>query len=123
MVLSSIGIVLDLLSLLLGDRPSVTLISGIIVLFSGYLLLTKPYFYLSRDSLFIYNLFGKPIKHYSFDSLANLEVIGNKIYYLDPLNDRSKKFPINKYMIDRDDWEKILLLISEDKPAKTKNIF
>lgn len=117
--LSVVGILL-----LIGEPlPIYTIIPFLVGIFFGYCYLTKPLCSVNKNSLVIYSFVGTKTKTIKFSSLANLEVEGNNIYYRrDPVTNRRKKLPINKWEAARSDWEKFLLLIAEEKKTNNSNV-
>ena len=100
----SISFILSVVNLLLGDFPSGWFGSlGILI---GYLYLKNPCFSYENGELCIYNFWGKKIKKYPLNSLSELIVENNKIYFQG--NEKRTKIPLSKNMVEQDDWETLM---------------
>jgi drug/metabolite transporter (DMT)-like permease len=101
LILGSIGLFLNTILLLLGERVEWPVFIFIIfVIIIGVTMLTRPYFVVGRDSLSLKNFPWK--KTYYLDEGENLQLVGNRIYLMG--NGIKKKIRISRHLANNRDW-------------------
>ena len=101
LILGSIGLLLNTILLLLGERVEWPVFIFIIfVIIIGVTMLTRPYFVVGRDSFSIKNFPWK--KTYYLDEGENLRLVGNRIYLMG--NGIKKKIRISRHLANNRDW-------------------
>jgi hypothetical protein len=89
------------------------IIVNTLIFVMGILFLTKIYFSVTRERLYIYNIFSIPIKKYSLASLKDLTIENNKIYL--QMHEGRKKLPIAKWTTNQNDWKTLEKTIARQK--------
>jgi len=85
------------------------IIIGIASAIIGYFYLTQPYFALAPNRLTIYNLLGRVVKRYSFETFSHLKIEGNTLYVEGGFLERDRLEPTNlkKWLVKPRDWEQL----------------
>ncbi|VEP11786.1 hypothetical protein H1P_120002 [Hyella patelloides LEGE 07179] len=110
-VFGSISLLFSIIHLLIGDFPHFWF--GSFGIFVGYFYLNKPCFSYKNGELCRYSLLGKKVKKYQLNSLSELIVENEKIYFLS--HEKIIKIPIAKIIVDRDDWQNLMARIKAEK--------
>lgn len=85
---------------------------SIFMLITGYAYqVNNAYFTLDDRELCIYNLRGRKHKIYQYNSPTDVTVEGNKVYI--QVNERKKKLPIEKLVIDPENWNSFMDRINQ----------
>ena len=105
--------VLAIGSMLQSGSFNSAIILGIALAAAGYLYLTRPYFTLAPNRLTIYNLIGKVVKRYPFETFNNLRVENGTLYVKNNFlaGDHLEPTRLKKWLIKSKDWKKLQAII------------
>lgn len=93
----------------LNGQFSSAIIGGALLTVMGILYLSRPYFSLAPNRLTTYNLLGKAVKRYSFESFGHLTIEKN-VLYIESRHEIREKVNINRWRVKSADWEKLQLI-------------
>lgn len=86
------------------------LIGSVIIIHIGYSMLNQPYVRYAENELVVYGFLGQARKHYKFDSIHSIKIKDNRLYH------QNKKLKLNNWMVDKQDWKRMLAFFDpEDK--------
>ncbi len=105
--------------MLLNGQFSGAVVLGLLITLIGILYLKQPYFAIAPNRLTLYNLIGRPVKRYSFESFSQLSIEGSTLYlkdrYLKDNTDAMAKTKVNltRWMMKSADWQRIEAISQE----------
>jgi hypothetical protein len=82
---------------------------GVILVVTGGLYLSRPYFAIAPNRLTLYNLIGNPVKRYPFQSFSHLRLEKGALY-IENSNGLQEKVNIRPWMVKSADWRQLQAL-------------
>ncbi|WP_227500031.1 hypothetical protein [Synechococcus sp. PCC 7335] len=115
--------VLSIGSMLQSGSFNSAIILGVGLVIVGYLYFTRPYFTLAPNRLTIYNLLGKVVKRYPFETFNNLSVENGILYVKGGFLEGDRKEPtkLKKWLVKSKDWKRLQETIDIALGVKTSN--
>jgi hypothetical protein len=110
-VSAGILLLLNLFLISLGEINAISLALVVLVGFSSFSYLTKPYFELRENELALFNVLGMVIKRYHFEKIGDFQVTNEKIF-LDQ-NGKSVRVKLSKSLARPGGWKQFLSKISK----------
>ncbi len=85
------------------------IIIGIASAITGYCYLTQPYFVLAPNRLTVYNLLGRVVKRYPFETFSDLKIERNTLCVEGSFLERDRFEPtkLRKWLVKSRDWEQL----------------
>ncbi|MBE9061155.1 hypothetical protein [cf. Phormidesmis sp. LEGE 11477] len=101
--------VLSIGSMLQSGSFNSAIILGSGLAIAGYLYFTRPYFTLAPNRLTIYNLLGKVVKRYPFETFNKLSVENGTLYVKSSFleGDRPEPTKLKKWLVKSKDWKRL----------------
>lgn len=101
--------VLSIGSMLQSSSFNSAIILGVVFAIAGYLYFTRPYFTLAPNRLTIYNLIGKVVKRYPFETFGNLSIENGTLYVKGGFlgGDRREPTKLKKWLVKSKDWKSL----------------
>ncbi len=101
-------------SILQSNSFNSAVILGSLLAIAGCLYLTRPYFVLAPNRLTIYNLIGRVVKRYPFETFSNLKIEDSKLYIDGGFLGRDHLEPteLKKWLVKSQDWKKLQEIIT-----------
>ncbi len=84
-------------------------IAAAIVIYYGYTMLKQPYAKYNDKEIKVFGFLGSVRKHYQFDNTDAIEIKENRLYLA------GRKLQINSWMVDKQDWQRLLAFFNEDE--------
>jgi uncharacterized membrane protein (UPF0136 family) len=84
------------------------LIAAAIVIYYGYFMLKHPSAKYSDKEIKVFGVFGSIRKHYTFENVTAIEIRDDRLY-LD-----GKKLQLSPWMVDPQDWHRLLAFFNEE---------
>ncbi|MGB3786518.1 MAG: hypothetical protein WA949_00810 [Phormidesmis sp.] len=105
---------LALWSMLQSNSFNSAIILGSLLVLAGYLYLTRPYFVLAPNRLTIYNLIGRVVKRYPFETFSNLKIENDTLHIDGGFLGRDRPDPtkLKKWLVKPQDWKRLQEIIT-----------
>ncbi|NOQ76097.1 MAG: hypothetical protein GQ574_29095 [Crocinitomix sp.] len=84
-------------------------IAAAIVIYYGYFMLNNPSANYSEKEIKVFGIFGSVRKHYKFENVDAIKIRNNRLY----LN--GKKLQLSPWMVDQQDWQRLLAFFNEEE--------
>ncbi len=79
------------------------LIASIIVIYTGYSMLKRPYARYTENEIIVYTIFGSQRKKYAVNDPNSIRLSRNRLFI------GNKKLRLNNWLINKKDWERMLI--------------
>ena len=104
-------ITMNLFLLSVGSSVGIQLIMGIFFTVLGFVYLNRPVFELRENEIVLFNGFGMVVKRHTFDSMADLSVVDNKIFM--EKNGERKRIRLSSSIAKKAEWDQFVEMIQK----------
>ena len=110
----------NLFLLSVGSPVSIQLFMGAMFTVLGFIYLNRPVFELRENEIVLFNGFGMVVKRHTFDSIADLSVVDNKIFV--EKNGSKNRIRLSSFVAKKADWEKFTDMIQNQSTSSNSGL-